>query len=53
MPIQNRPGSITYRLDGLNLGTMYNIRVTASTRAGEGPPVTVTNMTTFEGKCSE
>ena len=48
MPVQNNnPGSITYRLDRLNPGTTYNIRVTASTRAGEGPPATVTNMTAF------
>ena len=53
VPVQNRPESITYRLDRLNPGTTYNIRVTASTRAGEGPPVTVTNMTTFEGECSK
>ena len=49
VPVQNNPGSVTYILDQLNPGTTYNIRVTASTRAGEGPPAIVTNRTIFEG----
>ena len=43
------PGSL-YTLEGLSPNTTYNIRVTASTDAGEGEGARVTETTTFGGK---
>ena len=42
------PGSV-YTLEGLSPNTAYNIRVTASTNAGEGDSARATETTTFGG----
>ena len=42
------PGSL-YTLEGLSPNTAYNIRVTASTDAGEGEGARATETTTFGG----
>ena len=43
------PGGL-YTLEGLSPNTAYNIRVTASTDAGEGEGARVTETTTFGGR---
>ena len=43
------PGSL-YTLEGLSPNTEYNIRVTASTDAGEGEGARVAETTTFGGR---